>query len=117
MLEVLARSAELKALRGKPEHPRPLAGKSIAILLEKASTRTRVSFEVAVLELGGHPLTMVSRDLQIGRGEPIEDTARMFSRYVHAVVFRTFGQDRIETMAAHATIPVKIGRASCRERV
>ena len=106
ILEVLERSAELKRLRGRPEHPRPLAGKSIAILLEKASTRTRVSFEVAVLELGGHPLTMVARDLQIGRGEPIEDTARMFSRYVHAVVYRTFGQDRIETMAAHCTIPV-----------
>lgn len=103
---VLTRSRELKAMRGTPAHPRPLAGKSVAIVLEKASTRTRVSFEVAVHELGGYPVTLIARDTQLGRGEPIEDTAKMLSGFVHAVAFRTFGHDRVEKLAAHARIPV-----------
>ena len=103
---VLTRGRELKALRGTAAHPRPLAGKSVAIVLEKASTRTRVSFEVAVHELGGYPVTLIARDTQLGRGEPIEDTARMLSGFVHAVAFRTFGHDRVEKLATHARIPV-----------
>jgi ornithine carbamoyltransferase len=103
---VLDRSAELKALRGRPEHPRPLAGKSVGILLEKSSTRTRISFEVGVYELGGLPLTLKASDIQLGRGETIEDSARMFSRFLHAVVYRTFGHDRVETLAQHSTVPV-----------
>ena len=103
---LLSRARELKSMRGTPAHPRPLAGKSVAIVLEKASTRTRVSFEVAVHELGGNPVTLIARDTQLGRGEPIEDTARMLSGFVHAVAFRTFGHDRVEKLAAHSRIPV-----------
>ena len=106
---VLDRAAELKALRGTPEHPKPLSGKSIAVVLEKASTRTRLSFEVGIHELGAQPVTLISKDTQLGRGEPIEDTARMLSRYVHCAVYRTFGHERLEALAEHATIPVVNG--------
>ncbi len=85
---------------------RPLAGKSVVVLLEKASTRTRLSFEIGIAELGGQPLTLIAKDTQLGRGEPLPDTARMLSGYAHAVVYRTFGHDRVETLAAHASIPV-----------
>mgnify|MGYP001560233414 CR=1 FL=1 len=85
---------------------RALAGKTVVILLEKSSTRTRVSFEVGVHELGGLPLTLVAKDTQLGRGEPLSDTARMFSGYAHAVVYRTFGHDRIEELAAHSSVPI-----------
>lgn len=103
---VINRARELKALRGQPNHPRPLAGKSVAIILEKSSTRTRISFEVGVSELGGHPLVLAGRDIQIGRGEPLSDTARVLERYVHAIVYRTFGHARIEELAGHSSIPV-----------
>jgi ornithine carbamoyltransferase len=106
---VLDRATELKALRGTPAHPRPLEGKSVAVVFEKASTRTRLSFDVGIHELGAHPVTVISKDTQLGRGEPIEDTARMLSRYVHGVVYRTYGQDRLEALARHATIPVVNG--------
>lgn len=106
LAQLLRRSHELKSLRGTPAHPRPLAGKSVAIVLEKASTRTRVSFEVGVVELGGNPVTLIARDTQLGRGEPIEDTARMLSGYVHAIVFRTFGQAKVEGLAQYAKVPV-----------
>ncbi|HSN84000.1 MAG TPA: ornithine carbamoyltransferase [Polyangiales bacterium] len=109
LIGVLDRAAELKALRGTPAHPKPLQGKSVAIVFEKASTRTRLSFEVGIHELGAQPVTLISKDTQLGRGEPIEDTARMLSRYVHGVVYRTFGHDRLETLAHHATIPVVNG--------
>ncbi len=109
LISVLDRADELKALRGTPAHPRPLEGKSVAIVFEKASTRTRLSFEVGIHELGAHPVTLISKDTQLGRGEPIEDTARMLSRYVHAAVYRTFGHDRLEALARHATIPVVNG--------
>lgn len=103
---VLDRARVLKALRGTAEHPASLTGKSVVILLEKASTRTRLSFEVGIKELGGFPITMLAKDSQLGRGEPLEDTAKMLSGYAHAVVYRTHGHDRIETLAAHAKIPV-----------
>lgn len=106
LLALLARGEELARLRGRPEHPRPLAGKSVVVLLEKASTRTRLSFEVGIAELGGHPLTLISRDTQLGRGEPIADTARMLSGYAHAVVYRTFEHARVVELAENARIPV-----------
>ncbi len=106
LLAVLERSAELKRLRGTAEHPRPLAGKSVGILLEKRSTRTRISFEVGIHELGATAVTLLSDESQIGRGESLEDSARMFSRFLHGLVYRTHGHDRVETLATHATIPV-----------
>lgn len=105
LIGLLDRAAELKKLRGRSNHPRSLSGKSIAILMEKASTRTRISFEVGVHELGGYPVPLASRDLQIGRDEPLDDTARVLSRYLSAVVLRTHGHDRIETLAAASHIP------------
>ena len=83
-----------------------LAGRSVAMVFEKASTRTRVSFDVAVAQLGGHPLTLSSGDLQLGRGESIEDTGRVLSGYVDAIVLRTYEQERLEVLAAAAEIPV-----------
>jgi ornithine carbamoyltransferase len=83
-----------------------LAGRTVALVFEKPSTRTRVSFQVAVAELGGHPLPLSSAELQLGRGETVADTGAVLSRYVHGVVVRTFGQDRLEELAAAATVPV-----------
>lgn len=104
--QVLDRADAWKRMRGKPEAPRPLAGKSVVILLEKASTRTRLSFEIGIAELGGHPITLITRDTQLGRGEPLSDTARMLSGYAHAAVYRTAGHDRVEELARSATIPI-----------
>jgi ornithine carbamoyltransferase len=83
-----------------------LAGKTIALIFEKPSTRTRVSFEVAVAQLGAHPLVLSAAELQLGRGETIEDTGRVLSRYVDAIVLRTFEQERLEVLAGAATVPV-----------
>jgi len=106
ILYVLDRAEQLKALRGKPAHPQSLLGRSIAVVFEKASTRTRISFDVGIKELGGHPVVLLSKDTQLERGESVEDTARMLSGYVHGIVYRTFGHDRIERMAANASVPV-----------
>jgi ornithine carbamoyltransferase len=102
---ILDDAARRKRTRRSPEDT-PLAGHSVALVFEKPSTRTRLSFEVGVVELGGHPLVIDAGTTQLGRGEPIEDTARVMSRYVDAIVIRTFGQDRIEQLAAAATVPV-----------
>jgi ornithine carbamoyltransferase len=102
--EVLALAAELKA---DPFGHRPLAGpRAVAVLFDKPSTRTRVSFEVGIAQLGGHPVVVDARASQLGRGETIADTARVLSRYVDAIVWRTGHQARIEEMAAAATVPV-----------
>src|SRR5688500_3804763 len=85
---------------------RPLDDKTIALIFEKSSTRTRVSFEVGAYQLGGHALFLSSRDIQLGRGEPLQDTARVLSRYVDGLMVRTFGHDRIEQLARFATVPV-----------
>jgi ornithine carbamoyltransferase len=83
-----------------------LSGRSIALIFEKPSTRTRVSFEVAVVQLGAHPVVLSSAELQLGRGETIEDTGRVLSRYVDGIVLRTFEQERLEVLAEAASVPV-----------
>ena len=85
---------------------KPLAGKSLAMIFLKSSTRTRVSFEVGAWQLGGHALFLSSRDVQIGRGEPIPDTARVLSRYVDGIMIRTFAHSDVEQLAQYATVPV-----------
>jgi len=86
---------------------RPFAGpRSVAVIFEKPSTRTRLSFEAGIAELGGHPIILDARSTQLGRGETIEDTAAVLSRYVAAIVIRTFGQDRIEVLADSSSVPV-----------
>ena len=87
-------------------HDRPLQGKTLAMLFAKSSTRTRVSFEVGAFELGGHALFLSSRDIQLGRGEPIRDTARVLSRYVDGIMIRTFDQAEVEELARFASVPV-----------
>jgi ornithine carbamoyltransferase len=106
-------SAELDALFGLAERmragayaARPLAGKSLAMIFSKSSTRTRVSFEVGAWQLGGQALFLTPRDVQLGRGEPIEDTARVLSRYVHGIMIRTFAHAEVEALAAAAGVPV-----------
>jgi ornithine carbamoyltransferase len=102
--EVLALAAELK---GDRFAYRPLDGpRTVAVLFDKSSTRTRVSFSVGIAELGGYPLVLDSGLTQLGRGEPIADTARVLDRQCAAIVWRTFGQDRIEAMAAVSSVPV-----------
>jgi ornithine carbamoyltransferase len=83
-----------------------LRGRCVALIFEKPSTRTRVSFEVGVVQLGAHPLVLSSTELQLGRGETIEDTGKVLSRYVDAIVLRTFEQERLEVLAAAAPIPI-----------
>ena len=97
-------SAKVKAQ--PDDHAERLRGKSVAMIFEKPSTRTRVSFEVAIAGLGAHPVPLSAAELQLGRGETIEDTGRVLSRYVHAVVLRTFEQERLELLASGADIPV-----------
>jgi len=84
----------------------PLAGKTLAMIFMKASTRTRVSFEVGTFQLGGHALFLSPRDVQLGRGEPIADTARVLSRYVDGIMIRTFAHQDIEELAKYAEVPV-----------
>jgi len=102
--EVLALAAELKIA---PMSRRPLEGpRGVAVIFDKNSTRTRFSFEMGIAQLGGHAVVVDGRSTQLGRDETLEDTARVLSRYVDAVVWRTFGQDRLIAMAAAASVPV-----------
>jgi len=101
---VLDLSAAVKADPGG--YANGLRGKAVALIFEKPSTRTRASFEVAVAGLGAYPLVLSSTELQLGRGETIEDTGRVLSRYTDAIVFRTFGQERLEALATNADVPV-----------
>ena len=95
-----------QAQRAGAGHEQPLAGKTVALIFEKPSTRTRVSFEVGIVQLGGTPLVLSAQDLQLGRGETIEDTARVLSRYVDAIMIRCFDHDMALSLAEHATVPV-----------
>ena len=103
LYELLALARRLK--RGE-RRDRPLAGRTLAMIFEKSSTRTRVSFEAGMFQLGGHALFLSSRDIQIGRGEPIRDTARVLSRYVDGIMIRTFAHATVEELARYASIPV-----------
>jgi ornithine carbamoyltransferase len=103
-LENVLRLAERMKRGEAPE--RPLEGRVLAMIFEKASTRTRVSFEVGAGQLGGRALFLSSRDIQLGRGEPIRDTARVLSRYVDMIMIRTYAHALVEELAAHATVPV-----------
>ncbi|WP_278313151.1 ornithine carbamoyltransferase [Lolliginicoccus levis] len=102
--EVLALAAELKRA---PFLRRPLEGpRGVAVIFDKNSTRTRFSFELGVSQLGGHAVVVESRSTQLGRDESLQDTGQVLSRYVDAIVWRTFGQDRLEAMAETATVPI-----------
>lgn len=103
---LLARAHDLKARRKRKEVVNTLAGRHVVLLFEKASTRTRLSFEAAMFQLGGSASTIIAAESQIARGESIEDTARVLSGYADAIMFRTFGDDRLAALAKHASVPV-----------
>ena len=126
--------------RGGADAARPLAGKTLAMIFDKPSTRTRVSFEVAMRQLGGDAIMLTGQEMQFGRGESLADTARVLSRYIDAITIRMLDHEALNELARHATVPVingltrrshpcqvladvmtfeehQIGRASCRERV
>jgi len=100
--EIFARAARFR----EAAPPRSLAGRSVVLLFEKASTRTRVSFEVGIARLGAHPVVLGVEGSQIARGEPLKDTARILAGYCDAIVMRTFGHERVEEMAAWSDVPV-----------
>jgi ornithine carbamoyltransferase len=104
--DLFALARELKRLREKKRATMPLKGQTWALIFSKSSTRTRVSFEVGIHELGGNPLFLNKNDIQIGRGETIEDTARVLSRFVHGLVVRTFDHSDVERLAAAGSVPV-----------
>ncbi len=103
---ILARAATLKRLRARGSTPTPLKGRTLALIFEKPSTRTRTSFEVAMRDLGGHAMFLSALDLQLGRGETIADTARVLSRYVDGIAYRAFRHSDEVELARHASIPV-----------
>jgi ornithine carbamoyltransferase len=100
---LLGRAIELKAHKGAGAH---LSGKSIGLLFQKPSTRTRVSFEVGISQMGGHAISLNPAELQLGRGESLSDTARTLSRYLDGIVIRTFAHSMLEDFASHASMPV-----------
>jgi ornithine carbamoyltransferase len=106
ILYLLNDALELKQMQ-KQGKPQPyLNGKVLGMIFEKSSTRTRVSFEVGMLQLGGHAIFLSSKDIQLGRGESISDTAKVLSRYVDGIMIRTFSHDSVKELAEHATVPV-----------
>jgi ornithine carbamoyltransferase len=106
ILDLLHRAGEIKkGIPGKGSS-RPLEGRYIGMIFEKPSTRTRVSFDVGIQQLGGHPIFMNWRDIQIGRGEPIRDTARVLSRYLDGIIIRTFGHELLEEFVRWSTVPI-----------
>jgi ornithine carbamoyltransferase len=103
---ILGEASRLKAVRRTPLAEKPLAGKMLAMIFDKPSTRTRVSFDVGMRELGGETIMLTGKEMQLGRGETIADTAKVLSRYVDAVMIRVLEQEMVEDLAANATIPV-----------
>ncbi len=103
---LIARAIELKAMQKRGERHDIFRGRTLGMIFEKSSTRTRVSFEVAMTQFAGTSIFLSPRDTQLGRGEPIEDAARVLSRMVDAVMIRTFAHDIVETFAAHSAVPV-----------
>ena len=106
IVEILNLADQLKYEKKNGIEHKHLAGKSLGMIFEKSSTRTRVSFEVGMYELGGNPMFLSSNDLQIGRGEPVEDTARVLSRFVDGIMIRTFDQAEVEALAEYGSIPI-----------
>jgi len=106
IFEILNLADELKADHRRGIHKPLLAGKTLGMIFQKASTRTRVSFEVGMYQLGGYALFLSNRDLQIGRGEPVQDTARVLSRYIDGIMIRTFAQQEVEDLARYGSIPI-----------
>lgn len=105
--ELLGLLDDADAIKSRPgDAAKRIAGKQVLLMFEKPSTRTRVSFEIAVTSMGGHALVLRSDELQLGRGETIQDTGRVLSLYADAIVVRTFGQDRLEMLAEAADVPV-----------
>jgi ornithine carbamoyltransferase len=104
--ELLALFDLAERMRNRTYTDKPLAGKSLAMIFMKSSTRTRVSFEVGTWQLGGHALFLSPRDVQLGRGEPVSDTARVLSRYVDGIMIRTYSHAEVQELAKFATVPV-----------
>lgn len=104
MEQILSDAVKMKRMRGNHK-ARPLAGQTWALIFSKSSTRTRVSFEVGVTELGGRPMFLSAADIQLGRGEPIKDTARVMGRMIHGAIFRTYAQNDVEEFAQYSGIP------------
>ena len=103
---VIGRAIDLKAMHKRGEVIDSLKHRTLAMIFEKSSTRTRVSFEAGMTQLGGHSMFLSPNDTQLGRGEPIEDSAKVISRMVDVVMIRTFEQEKVETFAAHSRVPV-----------
>ncbi|QQZ29798.1 ornithine carbamoyltransferase [Thiothrix subterranea] len=106
LIGLIGRAIELKAMWKRGEAHEPLHLRTLAMIFEKSSTRTRVSFEAGMTQLGGHSMFLSPNDTQLGRGEPIEDSARVISRMVDVVMIRTFEQEKVELFAAHSRVPV-----------
>lgn len=103
---LIKRAIELKAMQKNGEIYEPLKNRVLGMVFEKSSTRTRVSFEAGMAQFGGHAIFLSPRDTQLGRGEPVEDTAKVLSRMVDVIMIRTFEHEKIETFAAHSEVPV-----------
>ncbi len=106
LTSLLARAIELKGMQRRGELYQPLKNQTMAMIFEKSSTRTRISFEAGMTQLGGHSLFLSPRDTQLGRGEPVEDSARVMSRMVDIIMIRTFEHQKLETFAQHSRVPV-----------
>ena len=106
LVDLIERSRAMKAARARGSAPKPLAGKTLAMIFDKPSTRTRVSFDVGMRQLGGESITLTAQEMQLGRGETLSDTARVLSRYVDAIMIRILDHEAVAEIARYATVPV-----------